>query len=245
MIYGQQIIKLQRCCRDVPWRVYTMAILLLLFLLPQFATAQKTTDYGAILQAEYQNNFYGNFDVLLKEDLRFDHDFSKYSRSKTTLAFDYKFDRYGIKLGAGFDYINKYTEKHIFRNRYRFFVRASYKYVYQNWEFGFRTRFLTMYHDERTGYYNYEATYNWRNKMQVSYQPMFSRFKYSLSGETYSVINHDNKLQLNTLMFEGDVEYRLTRRQYLTVFMRDYRDIYIESDQIRTIYFGLGWKFKH
>lgn len=208
-------------------------------------TAQKTTDFGGILQAEYQNNFYGNFDVLVKEDLRFDNDFSQYSRSKTTLGADYKFERYGIKVGAGFDFINKYTGKHIYRNRYRFFVNASYKYVYRNWEFGYRTRFLTMYHDESTGYYNYEPQYNWRNRLQVSYQRRFSRFKYSLSSETYSVFDSDNKLRLNTLMFEGDVEYRLTRRQYLTVFLRDYRDIYIESDQIRSLYFGLGWRFKH
>ena len=244
MIYSRQIIKLQRICRDVPWCVSTMVFLLLL-LVSTHATAQKTTDFGAILQAEYENNFVGNFNVLVKEDLRFDHDFSKYSRSKTTLCVDYKFVRYGFKIGAGFDYINKYTEKHIFRNRYRFFVNASYKYEYRNWEFGYRTRFITMYNDEARGYYNYTPEFSWRNKFTVSYQRRFSRYKYSLSGETYSFFDKDNKLILNTLMFEGDVEYRLTRRQYLSAFIRDYRDIYIESDQIRTIYFGVGWKFKH
>ena len=223
-------------------RIMTMAILLLASL---SLDAQKTTDFGVILQAEYQNNLIGNWDVWVKEDLRFDNNFSQYSRSKTTLGLDYKFVRYGIKVGAGFDFINKYTGKHIYRNRYRFFVNASYKYVYRDWEFGYRTRFLTMFHDERTGYFNYEPEYNWRNRLSVSYQRRFSRFKYTLSGEMYSVFNRDNKLQLNTLMLEGDVEYRLTRRQYLSVFVRDYRDIYIESDQIRTVYFGLGWRFKH
>lgn len=245
MIYRQQIIKLQRFCRDMSWCVSTMTVLLLLLMLPKSATAQNTTDYGAILRAEYENNFYGNYDVWVKEDLRFDHDFSKYSRSKTTLGFDYKFVRYGIKVGAGFEYVNKYTESRIFRNRYRLFVKASYKYAYHNWEFGYRTRFLMMYRDEATGYYNYTPVLSWRNKFQVSYQRRFSRFKYSLSGELYSDFNKDKRLQLNTLMFEGDVEYRLTRRQYLTVFVRDYREIYIESDQIRTVFFGIGWKFKH
>ena len=107
--------------------------------------AQKTTDFGAILQAEYQNNVYGNFDVNLKEDLRFDNNFSHYSRSKTTLGVDYRFVRYGFKIGAGFDYINKYTGKHIYRNRYRFFVNASYKYEYRSWEFACRTRFLKCF----------------------------------------------------------------------------------------------------
>ena len=231
--------------RDAINRIFTLALLLCLYIIPNVATAQNTTDFGAILRAEYENNFYGNYNVWVKEDLRFDHDFSKYSRSKTTLGFDYKFVRYGIKVGAGFEYVNKYTESRIFRNRYRLFVKASYKYAYHNWEFSYRTRFLMMYRDEATDYYNYTPVLSWRNKFQVSYQRRFSRFKYSLSGELYSDINKDKRLQLNTLMFEGDVEYRLTRRQYLTVFVRDYREIYIESDQIRTVFFGIGWKFKH
>lgn len=231
--------------RDAIYRVLTGVVVLLVILTHGSATAQNTTDFGAILRAEYENNFYGNYDVWVKEDLRFDHNFSKYSRSKTTLGFDYKFVRYGIKVGAGFEYVNKYTESRIFRNRYRLFVKASYKYEYHNWEFSYRTRFLMMYRDEAKGYYNYTPVLSWRNKFQVSYQRRFSRFKYSLSGELYSDINKDKRLQLNTLLFEGDVEYRLTRRQYLTVFVRDYREVYIESDQIRTLFLGIGWKFKH
>ena len=244
MIFGNKILNRIRCCRDVRPYVSTLAFLLL-FLIPNIATAQNTTDFGAILQAEYENNFVGNWDVWVKEDLRFDNGFSQYSRSKSTLGFDYKFARYGFKIGAGFDFINKYTGNHIYRNRYRVFVNASYKYEYRDWEFGCRTRFLTMYHDERTGYYNYEPEFSWRNKLSVSYQRPYSRYKYTLYGELYSDVSRDKQLELSTLLLAGEVDYRLTRRQHLTFFVRDYRDFYIESDQFRTIFFGLGWKFKH
>ena len=244
MIFGRKIANHKSCCRETKFCVSTMAFFVL-FLASLSLNAQKTTDFGGILQAEYQNNIVGNWDVWVKEDLRFDNNFSQYSRSKTTLGVDYKFARYGFKVGAGFDYINKYTGKHIFRNRYRFFVNASYKYEYRNWEFGYRTRFLTMYHDERTGYYNYEPEFSWRNKLSVSYQRPYSRYKYTLYGELYSDINRDKQLELSTLLLAGEVDYRLTRRQHLTFFVRDYRDFYIESDQFRTIFFGLGWKFKH
>lgn len=240
MIIGNKILNRIRFC----WgkSLFALAIFLLSAL---SLNAQKSTDFGGILQLEYQNNFIRNFDVWVKEDLRFDNNFTDYSRSKTTLGLDYKFVRYGIKVGAGFDFINKYTGKHIYRNRYRFFANASYKYAYQNWEFSYRTRFLMMSHDESTGYYNNKLHYYWRNRLQVSYQQRNSRYKYSLSGELYSDFNKDNRLILSTLMFEGDVEYRLTRRQYLSVFMRDYRDVYVESDQIRTLFLGIGWRFKH
>lgn len=247
MISVIEILKRVSPCRDAKFCVSAMGVILLLclFFAPNNANAQRTTDFGGILQAEYQNNFIGNFDVWVKEDLRFDHDFSKYSRSKTTLGFDYRFTRYGFKVGAGFDYINKYTKKQIFRNRYRVFVNASYKYVYRNWEFGYRMRFITMYRDERTGYYNYTPELSWRNRLSVSYQRKNSRYKYTLSGELYFQINQDKRLELNTLLLAAEVDYRLTRRQYLSLFMRDYRDVYVESDQIRTVFVGIGWRFKH
>jgi hypothetical protein len=103
MIFFNEILKSFRFS-DVARRVSTLAIL---FFAVISLNAQKTTDFGGILQAEYQNNFFGNFDVLVKEDLRFDNDFSHYSRSKTTLGVDYKLSRYGVKFGAGFDFINK------------------------------------------------------------------------------------------------------------------------------------------
>ena len=218
------------------------------------AVAQSETDWGCILRAEYQVNIGKHLNlpirndklgILVKEDLRFENNMSKYARSKTTLGVDYKFSRLGIKLGAGFEYINRYTNKYIYRNRYRYFFSLSYEYDYRNWEFNFRTRFITMYNDESTGYYNYKAHYYWRNKLEVSYKQPNSRFKYSLSGETYSEVNKDRDLQLSTMMYEGSVDYRLTRRQYLSAFVRDYKDVFIESDQIRTVYIGIGWKFKH
>lgn len=214
-------------------------------LIPNVATAQNTTDFGAIIRLEVVEELNDNWSLAAKEDLRFNNDISQFSRSKFSLGFDYKLPRYGLKFGIGGEYIIKYTGKHIYRNRYRYFVNASYKYEYRNWEFGYRTRFLIMQNDEEAGYYNNAFYYYWRNRLQVTYQRRFSRFKYSLSGELYSEINKDRQLQLDNLMFEGDIEYRLTRRQYLSAFIRDYRDIYIESDQIRTIYFGIGWKLKH
>lgn len=234
--------------------IFKLCVAAVLLLSTVMAVAQNETDWGCILRAEYQVNISkplnlpirnDKLDITVKEDLRFENNMSRYSRSKTTLGVDYKFTRLGIKLGAGFEYINRYTNKFIYRNRYRYFFNLSYEYAYRNWEFGFRTRFITMYNDEARGYYNYKARYYWRNKLVVAYKQPNSRFKYSLSGEMYTEINKDRDLQLNTMMYEGSVDYRLTRRQYLSVFVRDYRDIYITDDQIRTVFFGLGWKFKH
>ena len=240
MIFINEILKLSNR-RDVTCRVLTLTVL---FFATISLNAQKTTDFGAILRLEGGEELNDNWSYGVKEDLRFDNDFSQFSRSKTSIWFDYKLQRYGLKFGIGGEYIIKYTGKHIYRDRVRFFVNASYKYEYRNWEFGYRTRFLMMQNNEETGYYNNAWNYYWRNRLQVSYHRRFSRFKYTLSGELYSEINKDRRLQLDNLMFEGDVEYRLTRRQYLSAFIRDYRDIFIESDQIRMIYFGIGWKLK-
>ena len=247
MILKKHILKLQHCCRDVPCRVSTVAIILFL-LISNSATAQNSTDFGGMITAEYQHSFGRFWDVNVKEDLRFDNDFSQYSRSKTSFGLDYKLKKYrlleGLKMGVAFDYINKYTGKHLYRNRYRFSAHFTYKYDYRNWEFSFRTRYQMMMHDETTGYYNYKMQHAWRNRLSVEYHERNSRWSYGVSGELIAE-NKDKDLFLESILLVGNVDYRLTRRQYLSVFVRDYRDIYIESDQIRTVYFGLGWKFKH
>ena len=222
-------------------------IALILLLLAKISFAQNPTDYGAMLTAEYQHIFNDNWDLMFKEDLRFDNNMSQYSRWKNTLVVGYKFRRNaleGMKISMALDHINKYTGSHIYRNRYRMAVNVSYKYSYRNWGFAFRTRYQVMLHDESTGYYNYELQHVWRNKLTVDYHLKGSRWRYSAWGELYSEISKDRDLYLESVMFSGNVEYRLTRYQYLTVFARDYRDVYIKSDQVRTIYFGIGWKYK-
>ena len=248
MIFGNKILNRIRCCKDVRPYVSTMMAFFALLLISFSSNAQNTTDFGGMLTAEYQQSFGKFWDVNVKEDLRFDHDFSQYSRSKTSIGFDYKLKKYrlldGLKMGVAFDYINKYTEKRIYRNRYRFSAHFTYKYDYRNWEFTFRTRYQMMMHDETHGYYNYKMQHVWRNRLSVEYHERNSRWSYGLSGELIAV-NKDKDLFLESILLVGNVDYRLTRRQYLSVFVRDYRDIYITEDQIRTIYFGLGWKFKH
>ena len=44
---------------------YGFLLILLLFLTTKTVYSQST-DFGAILQAEYENNFYGNYDVWVK-----------------------------------------------------------------------------------------------------------------------------------------------------------------------------------
>lgn len=225
--------------------LFALAIILL-FGLP--SNAQRSTDFGGMLTAEYQCSFADYYEVWVKEDLRFDHYFSQYTRSKTAIGFDYKLKKYrlldGLKMGVAFDYINKYTEKQIYRNRYRFSAHFTYKYDYRNWEFSFRTRYQLMMHDETRGYYNYKMQHVWRNRLSVEYHQKNSRWSYGVSGELVAE-NKDKDLFLESILLVGNVDYRLTRRQYLSVFVRDYRDIYITDDQIRTVFFGLGWKFKH
>ena len=239
---------MQSCRRDRVNMVSAIAFLLLLFLIPNRVSAQNETDFGGMLTAEYQCGFANLYEVWVKEDLRFDHDFSQYTRSKTALGFDYKFKKYrllhGLKMGIAVEYINKYTEKHIYRNRYRFSAHFTYKYDYRNWEFAFRTRYQMMMHDETTGYYNYKMQHVWRNRLSVEYRGKNSRWSYGLSGELIAETKGKD-LFLESILLVGSVDYRLTRRQYLSVFVRDYRDIYITDDQIRTVFFGLGWKFKH
>jgi len=209
------------------------------------AKAQDKTDIGAMVSAGFEQGFCRNWNVEVEEELRFDHDISQYARSKTTVGVNYKFPTNGLKIGAEFNYINKLTNKHLYRNRFRAVLNVSYKIAVRNWNFGFRTRLQTMMNDESRGYYNYRLENCWRNKLSVSYQQKNSRFKYGFSGELYCLLGNYNMLMAESATIIADVDIRLTRRQHLDIFVRDDRNIYIDSDKIRTIYFGIGWIFKN
>ena len=79
--------------RIVCWgkSLFALTIILLFGLSLQ---AQNTTDVGAMVTAEYQYSFAKYYDVWAKEDIRIDNYCSEYSRSKTTLGFDYKFKKF-------------------------------------------------------------------------------------------------------------------------------------------------------
>ena len=119
-------------------RKYGIALILLLLLTTRMSFAQNSTDYGAMFTAEYQHLFNDKWDLVFKEDLRFDNNVSQYSRWKNTLIVGYKFRRNaleGLKLSVALDHINKYTGNHIYRNRYRAALNVIYKYPYRNWSF--------------------------------------------------------------------------------------------------------------
>ena len=246
MVLLKKILKTHHCCKDVPWRVSTM-VLLFLFVSAVSSNAQNSTDLGVMITAEYQYGFSKYFDVWAKEDIRIDHNCEWYSRSKTSIGLDYKFKKYrnldGLKMGVALDYINKFTDKHLFRNRYRFSAHFTYKYDYRNWEFSFRTRYQMMMHDETRGYYNYKMQHAWRNRLSVEYHEKYSLWSFGLSGELIAE-NKDKELFLESVLLVGNVDYRLTRYHYISFFIRDYRDVYITSDQVRTVFFGIGFKTK-
>ena len=232
--------------RIVCWgkSLFALTIILLFGLSLQ---AQNTTDVGAMVTAEYQYSFAKYYDVWAKEDIRIDNYCSEYSRSKTTLGFDYKFKKYrhldGLKMGTALDYIIKYTDKRGYRNRYRISFHFTYKYDYRNWAFAFRTRYQMMMHDETTGYYNYKMQHVWRNRLSVEYHEKNSLWTFGFAGELVSETKGKD-LFLDNILLVGNVDYRLTRYHYISFFIRDYRDIYIKNDQVRTLYFGIGFKTK-
>lgn len=233
--------KTHTCRRAV---VMACLFLMTLMLAPAQANAQNTTDFGAQLSAEYQQKAFNNWFFSVKEEVRFNENVSRYARSKTMLGVDYKLPRYGLKIGGGVYYLNRYTDKNIYRNKYRFDVNISYKYDYRNWDFAYRMRFQWLFHDETRSYHNYTPDFYWRNRASVAYSRPFSRFSYEISGEIYSLLNADRRFDFESLRLMAEVTYRLTRRQFLSAFVSDNRDYLTDSEKLRTIYLGISWKFK-
>ena len=84
----------------------------------------------------------------------------------------------------------------------------------------------------------------WRNRLQVSYQQPNSRFKYALSAELFWLLNDPKGSYIDNLRTVASVEYRLTRRHYLSLFARMDNDLQVK-EPVDRFYLGLNFEMKY
>ena len=213
------------------------------FLLCTIFVEAQNTDFGGIITGEISQDISKLWSVSFSEELRFNKNFSQYDRSQTALGVDYTFFRGRMKAGGTAEYHNKFTDNHIYRNRWRFSAHLSYIYKYRYYTFNLRTRLQSTYYDSHRGDFRINPKIYWRNRLEISYKRLNSRLKYSLSGEFFWLVNAPKHNVIDDVRLTASAEYRLTRRSYLDIFCRDDKEIQVVDPQ-RMIYFGVGYKFK-
>ena len=222
-----------------------LPIALLVFLsVAAFAQSERTTDFGGIVSAEASVALPANFGLSAEEELRFNNDFSQFDRWLNSVGVDYTCWHNRMNIGLTADYIRRHNDKGYFENRGRLGLQATYTEIWRRFKFQLRSKALGTFFDERTGEHRINPRLYWRNRLKVTYQPMNSRWKYALSTELFWLTNDPKKGGVDNLRTMLSVDYRLSRRHYISAFARMDNDLGV-VEPVDMYYVGLTFKAKY
>lgn len=218
--------------------------LLLAWVLPSFAQSERSTDFGVILDAKYDGSLMGRMDIEVEEELRFDHNCTQLDRWLNSVTLEYPFLHNRMHVGLSGGAIRRYNDKGYFENRARVGIDVSYAETYHRYKFTYRSRLMTTFRDERTGDYRVNPKMYWRNRFQVAYQMLNSRFKYAFSTELHWLINDPKASVIDNIRTVLSVDYRLSRHQSISFSARMDNDIQVK-EPVDRFYLGITYHLKY
>ena len=218
--------------------------LLLAWVLPSFAQSERSTDFGVILDAKYDGSLMGRMDIEVEEELRFDHNCTQLDRWLNSVTLEYPFLHNRMHVGLSGGAIRRYNDKGYFENRARVGIDVSYAETYHRYKFTYRSRLMTTFRDERTGDYRVNPKMYWRNRFQVAYQMLNSRFKYAFSTELHWLINDSKASVIDNIRTVLSVDYRLSRHQSISFSARMDNDIQVK-EPVDRFYLGITYHLKY
>lgn len=225
-------------------RKWLIIVLLLPMSVMGLAQSERSTDFGGIVSAEASVALPANFGLSAEEELRFNNDFSQFDRWLNSVGVDYTCWHNRMNIGLTADYIRRHNDKGYFENRGRLGVQVTYSEEYRRFKFTVRSKVLGTFFDERTGDHRVNPRIYWRNRLKVTYQPMNSRWKYALSTELFWLTNDPKKGGVDNLRTVLSVDYRLSRRHYISAFARMDNDLGV-VEPVDMFYVGLTFKAKY
>ena len=221
-----------------------LLIVLLLVSVEAFAQSERTTDFGGIVSAEAEVGLGGPFGLSVEEELRFDHNCTQFDRWLNSLGVDYTCLHNRMNIGLTGDYIRRHNDRGYYENRGRVGMQVTYTEEWRRFKFQGRSKLIATFFDERTSEHRVNPRLYWRNRLKVTYQKPNSRFKYALSAELFWLTNDPKKGFIDNIRTVASVDYRLSRRHYLSAFVRMDNDLQVK-EPIDRFYFGLTLKARY
>jgi hypothetical protein len=209
-----------------------------------YSQSERMTDFGGIVSAEIEAGLGGHWGLSVEEELRFDHNFTQFDRWLNSVGVDYTCLRNRMNIGLTADYIRRHNDRGYYENRGRLGLQVTYTEEFRRFKFQGRSKLLGTFFDERTGEHRVNPRLYWRNRLKVIYQPMNSRFKYSLSAELFWLTNDPKGSFVDNIRTVLAVDYRLARQYSLSLFVRMDNDLQVK-EPVDRFYLGLTFKAKY
>jgi hypothetical protein len=223
---------------------------LLAWVLPSFAQSERNSDFGIIAGADFSIEFSNGLELEMEEELRFKNAGGAHlDRWLNELSVESPLSFPGLgnrlHLGCFLGYVRHYDDKGYYDNRFRYGVDVSYRESIRRFKLACRSRLMFTYRDERTGDYSVNPKWYWRNKFQATYQMPNSRYKYALSTEFFLRLREDpSEVFIDHLRTTFTIDYRLTRRQSISLAARMDNDIQVRKP-VDCFYLGITYNIKY
>lgn len=199
---------------------------------------------GAILGAKYEGTLAGDLALQLEEELRFEGwNGVHLDRWLNELTVEYPFLHHRMHVGLSGGAIRRYNDRGYYENRARVGLDVTYAETIRRFKFSYRSRLMATFRDEAVADYRVNPKLYWRHRLQATYQLPGSRFKYALSTELHWLVNDPKQSGIDNLRTVLTVNYRLTRRQSVSAFLRMDNDLNVVQP-IDRFYFGLTYHYK-
>lgn len=197
---------------------------------------------GTSLSFELQKGLSRKIDISIEEELRFITNNKGFDRSMTTLGLDYSIISKRLKAGVYYCFIYRYNSDFYYDARHRYFLSLSYKQPLNDFTLSWRGRFQGTYRDENRGQYKINPKYVLRNKLDLEYSIFGSPWTPYISVDFSNTTNDPMGNELYRIRYQGGVNWRLNRTDYMKFFLRF--DDNFSGEDPNVVSVGVGYQIK-
>lgn len=191
-------------------------LLLLLFLLfcrIDDCPVQAMDGTNIAFKASFSGKIYRKWSFLIEEDIRPKVNFRQAEWFLTTAEINYRITSY-LKAGTGYMLLNQYKAPDELRNRYYFYISASYA-LNNRFTLSLRERFQSTYKMDGDHPKNYL-----RCMLTLSYKAGKSGFTPFTYAELFNDTGYKGKMHTDRIRFSAGSDYRLNAHNSLQLYYR-------------------------
>ena len=218
-------------------------IFLFIIIGARFTVNSQSTDFGGILEIDFEKKLKKSFEISFEEEIKFDHCLTQYDRFKSVVNANYILLNKHIKAGISFEYIYKMNDEKIFQNRYRINANIGYYEKIKQFRFNYRIKFQNTFKDELRGEYRVNPEMYLRNRIELGYSFIKKPVKLALSTEFFLRVNNPGQNIIDNVRTVLSADYRLKKQHTLTFFIRADNEIQVNNPE-NIYYLGIIYKLK-
>jgi hypothetical protein len=191
--------------------------LFLFMLLPLFSGAQ-IDDVGLWLGASVEKKITRNAEVLLGEQLRFNHDITTVDVLLTDAGIEYNVLK-DLKVGFHYRFIQS-NQDNYYSKRHRFYVNLAYKYKISFLTLTLRERIQEQYNDIYSSENGKIPIWILRSKLTAKFD-LDKKYTPYISGEMYYILDNakEEDHYISRFRYEAGISYEFNRVHSVNPFI--------------------------